>query len=167
MRHPPTKAAPLNAGERAGRVNAGPLPVMRLRPAHWLPGNRLVPATVPSDATVPGMEVSYRTDGGFLVVTLRGALDATSAPALREFLLRILRPALSRLVIDLSAVSHADVRGLTVLVGTGRRARLLDGFLRLAAPVPAVTSALTASGLDSQLDLYPTVQAAMTCPVPA
>lgn len=167
MRHPPTKAAPLNSGERAGRVNAGPLPVMRLRPAHWLPGNRLVPATVPSDATVPGMEVSCRTDGGFLVVTLRGALDATSAPALREFLLRILRPALSRLVIDLSAVSHADVRGLTVLVGTGRRARLLDGFLRLAAPVPAVTSALTASGLDSQLDLYPTVQAAMTCPVPA
>ncbi len=167
MRHPATKVALLSARERAGRVNAGPLPLVRQRPVHRLPANRLVPAAALRGAAVPGMDVSCRTDGGFLVVTLRGALDTSSAPALRECLLRILRPALSRLVIDLSAVSQADVRGLTVLVGTGRRARLLDGFLRLAAPVPAVASVLTASGLDSQLDLYPTVEAAMTCPVPA
>ena len=116
---------------------------------------------------VPGLDVSCRVERGFLVVSLSGALDGASAPALRECLLHLLRPAVSRLVIDLSAVSTADVRGLTVLVGTGRRARLLDGFLRLAAPVPAVIMALGATGLSGQLDIYPTLEAAISCPVPA
>jgi anti-sigma B factor antagonist len=96
------------------------------------------------------------------VVALAGVLDITSAPAVREHLTKILRPTSNRLVIDLSAVSFADISGLTVLVGAGRRARALGGFLRLAAPTPAVADALSAAGLDWQFDIYPTVAAAMT-----
>jgi anti-sigma B factor antagonist len=111
--------------------------------------------------------VSCRADRSYLVVTLSGALDVTSSPALREWLLRVLRLVASRLVIDLSSVSHADASALTVLVGTQRRAGLLGGFLRLAAPTPRVASTLRATGLDMRLDIYPTVEAATSTVVSA
>jgi hypothetical protein len=61
-------------------------------------------------------------------------------------------------------VHYADASGLAVLVGTARRAGLLGGFLRLAAPAHAVTSVLSLTGLGRQLDVFPTVQAAITGP---
>ena len=111
---------------------------------------------------VAGLAVTIRAECGYTVAALTGKLDLAAAPALREQLWRILRPAASRLVIDLSEVSHADVSGITVMVGTGRRARLLGGFLRLAAPAPAVTAALRATGLSEHFDIYPTVVAAIS-----
>src|SRR5258705_8458309 len=76
---------------------------------------------------------TVRTADGVTLAELAGELDLASAPALREQLLGLLRPGFSRLVLDLSRVSFCDASGLAVLVGTGRRARLLGGFLRLAA----------------------------------
>ena len=48
-----------------------------------------------------------------------------SAPVLREWLLGLLRPDVSRIVIDLSGVAFCDASGLAVLVGASRRAGLL------------------------------------------
>lgn len=112
----------------------------------------------------PRLSLSTRTEHSHVIATLSGVLDTASAPALREQLLGLVRPAASRLVINLSAVHDADASGLAVLVGTAHRARMLGGFLRLAAPVPAVARVLRLTGLHRQLDTYPTVQAAMTEP---
>lgn len=111
-----------------------------------------------------GLRLSARAGRGHVIATLRGELDIATAPALREQLLTLLRPGTSRLVLDLSAVSYADASGLAVLVGTRRRARLLGGFLHLASPAPAVTTALALTGLRRQLDVFPTVRAAITSP---
>jgi STAS domain len=67
-------------------------------------------------------------------------------------------------VIDLSKVSHCDASGLAVLIGTGRRARLLGGFLRLAAVSPQVDQGLHVTGLRQHLGVFPTVQAAAASP---
>lgn len=108
------------------------------------------------------LTLTVRTEQrGLLIIKLAGKLDITSAPALREQLLGLLRPAASQLVIDLSAVRYADASGLAVLVGTQRRAVLLGGALRLAAPPPEVASVLAVSGLGRHLDIYPTVRAAI------
>jgi hypothetical protein len=66
------------------------------------------------------------------------------------------------LIIDLSAVEHADASGLAVLAGSRRRARLLGGSLRLAAPSPDVARVLSATGMNQHLNIYPTVRAAIT-----
>ena len=105
-----------------------------------------------------------RTERGWVVAVLSGGLDGARAPAVREQLLRMLRPAASRLVLDLSLVSHVDAVGLAVLVGTERRARLLGGSLRLAAVKPAVGLAVRAAGLDRLLEIFPTVKSAVSSP---
>ena len=99
--------------------------------------------------------------GGYAIAALSGDLGIASGPALREQLRSLLRAA-SQLIIDLSAVEHADASGLAVLVGSGHRARLLGGSLRLAAPSPEVARVLSATGMNQHLDVFPTVRAAIT-----
>ena len=77
----------------------------------------------------PTLDLSARTAGRVTIAELTGEVDIASVPALREQLLRLLRPGSSRLVIDLSEVSFCDASGLAVLVSTGRRARLLGGTI--------------------------------------
>jgi anti-anti-sigma factor len=110
-----------------------------------------------------GLRLSTRAGhDGYVVAALSGELDIASAPALREQLLSLLRPAASRLIIDLSAVQYADASGLAVLVSSGRRAGLLGGSLRLAAPSPQAARVLSVTGINRHLDIFPTVQAATT-----
>jgi anti-anti-sigma factor len=109
-----------------------------------------------------GLSFTSRTNrGGYVIAALSGELGIASAPALREQLIGLLRTA-SHVIIDLSAVEHADASGLAVLVGSGRRARLLGGSLRLAAPSPEIAWVLSATGLKRHLDIFPTVRAAIT-----
>jgi anti-sigma B factor antagonist len=107
------------------------------------------------------LSLTSRTDrSGYVISALRGELGIASAPALREQLLSLLGAA-SHLIIDLSAVEHADSSGLAVLMGGGRRARLLGGSLRLAAPSPEVAGVLSTTGMNQHFDIYPTVRAAI------
>jgi anti-anti-sigma factor len=101
------------------------------------------------------------TTDGAVIVAIGGDLDIASAPAVRERLLSLLRPGACRLVIDMAAVRYADASGLAALVSTQRRAVLLGGGLRLAAPRPEVAEALTVTGLSRHLAAYPTVRAAV------
>jgi anti-sigma B factor antagonist len=103
----------------------------------------------------PSLDVSARTVGGITITELAGELDIASAPALREQLLGLLRPGSCRLLIDLSKVSLCDTSGLAVLVGIGRRARLLGGFLHLAAVSPQADRVLHITGLHRHLPISP------------
>ena len=128
-----------------------------LSPAHLIGGAVTHPA-----AHDTSLRLTSPTDrGGYVVAALSGELGIASAPALRELLVSLLRTA-SHLIIDLSAVEHADASGLAVLVGSRRRARLLGGSLRLAAPSPEVAKVLSATGMNQHLEIFPTVRAAIT-----
>ena len=118
----------------------------------------------PGTTIHPALDCRVRTAGGVTVAELAGELDLASAPALREQLLRLLRPGSSRLVLDLSRVSFCDASGLAVLVGADRQARLLGGFLRLAAVSPQTARVLDITGLGRHLPVYPTVAAASSAP---
>ncbi len=113
---------------------------------------------------VPALTLSVRTVGSSVVAELTGELDLTWSPGLREELLGLLRRNSTRLVLDLSAVTYCDASGLAVLVGTARRATLLGGSLRLAAPSPQVNQGLQVTGLLRHLDVFPTVQVALASP---
>ena len=115
-------------------------------------------------AVNPRLDFLAKTVGGITVAELTGELDIASAPALREQLLSLLRPGASSLVVDMSKVSFADASGLAVLVSAARHARQLGGCLRLAAVAPPTAQVLRITGLDRNLAIFPTVQAAATGP---
>ncbi len=115
-------------------------------------------------ATIHPALGSVRSADGITIAELAGELDLVSASALREQLLGLVRPDSSRLVLDLSRVTFCDASGLAVLIGTGRRARRLGGFLRLAAVSPQVDRVLYLTGLHRHLPVFPTVQDATRTP---
>jgi anti-sigma B factor antagonist len=118
----------------------------------------------PGTDSVRGLSVSSRPERGYVIAALSGERGIARAAALREKFPGLLRRAASRLVTGLSGVSYADASGLAVLTGTGRRAGLRGGFLRLAAPAAAVERVLRITGLRRQPDVFPAVQAAITRP---
>jgi hypothetical protein len=61
-------------------------------------------------------------------------------------------------------VNFCDASGLAVLIGTGRRAGLLGGTLRLVAPTQPVMQVMRITGLHRRLDVFATVLAATTSP---
>jgi anti-anti-sigma factor len=115
---------------------------------------------VPVTSPFPGLTLVSRTVRGFVIAELTGELGIANSAALRDQLLGLLGRSSSRLVLDLSKVTYCDASGLAVLVGTGRRARLLGGSLRLAAISPQVEEVLQTTGLLRSLDVFATVRAA-------
>ena len=95
------------------------------------------------------------------IVRLRGALDIAAAPALRERLIGVLHHGTSLLILDLSRVLSCDVSGLAVLIGTQRRARLLGGIVRLAAPSLPVVKLLRSTGLERSFTIYQDLSGAL------
>ena len=116
------------------------------------------------DYSLQGLTLSVRSQNGYTIAAIRGDLDIASVPALRERLLALLQPHASRIVADLSGVTFCDASGLAVLIGVSRRARLLGGVLRLAAPSPPVVTVLRLTGLDRQFEIFATVLAATSVP---
>ena len=116
------------------------------------------------DYSLQGLTLSVRSQNGYTIAAIRGDLDIASVPALREQLLGLLQPHASRIVADLSGVTFCDASGLAVMIGDSRRARLLGGVLRLAAPSPPVVTVLRLTGLDRQFEIFATVPAATSAP---
>ena len=81
------------------------------------------------------------------MISLRGGLDFTAAPALREHLIDVLRRSTDPIILDLSHVTSCDAAGLAVLIGTQRRAWLPGITMRLVASSFPVSKALRATGL--------------------
>jgi anti-anti-sigma regulatory factor len=61
-------------------------------------------------------------------------------------------------------VTFCDASGLAVPAGVARRAGLLGGVLRLAAPAPLMPTVLRLTGLDSRFEISAAVPEAAGAP---
>lgn len=88
------------------------------------------------------------------VVTVRGDVDAGTAPRLGDLLLDVLsRPGTADVVLDLREVTFLDSAGLTALVATHQAARRGGRLLRVVpGTARAVLRPLRITGLDTVLD---------------
>jgi anti-sigma B factor antagonist len=94
------------------------------------------------------------------VVATEPELDMHTAPAFRESLLAEINAGHNQLVLDLSAATFVDSSGLAVMVSALKRVRARGGDLRVCSPARAVRSAITMSGLDRVLEIFPDVESA-------
>jgi anti-sigma B factor antagonist len=89
---------------------------------------------------VSGAEQAYE-------VHLHGELDMSTAPQLRQELLRLTSDGATEVTIDLSELEFVDSTGLSVLVTGLKRLRETGGDLALRSPTPGTRRVLEITGL--------------------
>jgi anti-sigma B factor antagonist len=107
-------------------------------------------------------EIAERNAGeGVTVLAIRGEIDVSTAPELRERLLAATKDPPRTVVVDLSQVSFLDSTALGVLVSGVKRLRGDGGDLRLVVTGRSVAKVLQITGLVEVFSIFETVDAAV------
>lgn len=106
-------------------------------------------------------DVAERDEGGTPVLAVRGEVDVSTAPELRERLLALAERGQTVAVVDLSEVSFVDSTALGVLVSGVKRLRSGGGDLRLVVTQPHISKVFEITGLTEVFSIFPTLDAAV------
>jgi anti-anti-sigma factor len=107
------------------------------------------------------LQLSERIHDRHVVVALRGELDVSTAPELRERLSAILARDPASLILDLSGLEFMDSTGISVLVAAEQRADPRGWTFSLAGPQKLVGRVLSITSLDRYFRIFPTVEDAL------
>ena len=99
---------------------------------------------------------------GWAVIRASGDLDLTTAPRLREHVVKAVTDGRPRVVLDLQEVDFVDSTGLGVIVGLLKRTRSQGGDLRLVSTRRSLEKVLELTSLDHALPLARTVDEAVS-----
>ena len=100
------------------------------------------------------------------VLSVVGDLDVTSAPLVRNEVVRLLTDESTDLVLDLTAVPFVDSFGLGVLVGALKRSRSTGRRLALVVTEPGVLRLLQLTGLDDVFEVADSIDAVVASTAP-
>jgi anti-sigma B factor antagonist len=92
---------------------------------------------------------------------LSGSLDIATSPTVRAALTDASERGNHRLVVDLTNVEFLDSTGLGALIGAQRRAKEVDGDVRLVVKEGQILRLLRITGLLKVFNVYPTLTAAL------
>ncbi|MGH9150490.1 MAG: STAS domain-containing protein [Acidimicrobiales bacterium] len=105
-----------------------------------------------------GLEVG--TENGVTVLAVKGEVDVSTAPRLREKLIELVSSGSRDIVVDLEGVEFLDSTGLGVLVGGLKRVRSHDGKLALVCTQRRILKVFEITGLTQVFDIQDTVAGA-------
>ena len=107
------------------------------------------------------MDISRRSLGSDVaLLSLKGRLDGTSSPAVRDVLQKSLDENFNRIIIDLQHVPFIDSSGLAALVSGLRMAREKKGDIILSAAQPQAQIVFRLTMLDRIFTIHPTAEEA-------
>jgi anti-sigma B factor antagonist len=112
-------------------------------------------------ATDVNFDVSEIDRNGTPVLEVRGEVDVSTAPELREKLLALAEQGRTVAVVDLSDVSFVDSTALGVLVSGVKRLRSAGGDLRLVVTQPRISKVFEITGLTDVFRIYPSAEEAV------
>lgn len=99
-------------------------------------------------------EIAERLDDETPVLSIRGEIDVSTAPELRDRLLDVAQNGHGTVVVDLSAVTFLDSTALGVLVSGLKRFRSAGGDLRLVVTGRSVAKVLEITGLVDVFKIF-------------
>ena len=111
------------------------------------------------------MEITHRTLGDVIVLTPVGRIDYLAAADFERALVPLLDPdsgSQRGLVIYLAGVDYISSVGLRVLMIATRALRARGARIAAAALQPSVQEIFSVSRFDRVVELFPTVQAALS-----
>jgi anti-sigma B factor antagonist len=100
------------------------------------------------------------------VVVLPDEIDLVNAGRVEDQLRAALRPGVSAVIADMSATTFADSSAIRALLAVRDAAAASRAELRLVIPAPEVLRILQLLGLDSMLQIYPSLAAAQAAAGP-
>lgn len=107
------------------------------------------------------MNFAQHEDGGFVVFTPQGKLDAVQTPHFEQAVRRSLESGSARIIIDCAQVSYASSAGLRAFLALAKRAKTQGGDCRFATLNSLLREIFEMSGFFGVLDVYETVEAAL------
>jgi anti-anti-sigma factor len=104
------------------------------------------------------IDVQLETLPAGTLVRVAGELDLATAPRLDDAISSV--PPSSHLVIDLLECTFLDSSGVRTLASAGR-ATTEDGRVSLVAVDPGILRILEISGIDTMIEVHPSLEAAL------
>lgn len=89
-----------------------------------------------------------------VLITLEGALDAQTAPKLKQAFTDVISDGRQDIVLDLAGVDFMDSSGLGAVVGAYKQVRIGKGDLRIASLQPPVRKVFELTRLDRVFHIY-------------
>jgi anti-anti-sigma factor len=102
------------------------------------------------------MDISEDKTGEVMAVGLKGRLDALSAKAVEERLLRLISAGETRLVIDLGEVGYISSIGLRVLLIAAKRLKTVKGQIAICAMQPPIKKVFDIAGFTALFKIFAT-----------
>lgn len=110
------------------------------------------------------MEFSGVKDGGFLVLSVGGRMDAMTAKEFEDECARWIEAGEKRLVIDLSGLEYISSAGLRSILMLAKKLKAQAGDLAFCALSEMVTEIFTVSGFVKMLPVFATRAEALARP---
>lgn len=107
------------------------------------------------------MDIQDRQINDIAVLTLKGSIDAMTAPKITEHIRGLISNGNIKLVADLSGVDYTSSAGLRVLLGAIKDTRAKGGDMRLTGVQPDVLKVLNLSGFTNILKLFDDLDSAV------
>jgi anti-sigma B factor antagonist len=100
---------------------------------------------------------TQQLESGTPVVSVMGEVDLATVPALEQTLLSVTENRTGEVIVDLTACSFLDSRGLGALTATRTRFERSNRRLPLVLSNPSVLRIFQITGLDEQFEIYPSL----------
>jgi anti-sigma B factor antagonist len=107
------------------------------------------------------MEMQDKQVNGVTVLSLKGSIDAMTAPKITDYIHGLVAKGNIKLVADFSGVDYTSSAGLRVLLGAIKETRAQSGDMRLTGVQHDVLKVLTLSGFTNILKMFDDVDAAV------
>ncbi len=107
------------------------------------------------------MEIDHKVENEILIFSIKGRLDAATAPVAEDTIKKTMADNTNRLLFDLSALEYLSSGGLRVILSAAKEIRNREGKVALAALAPYVYEIFEVSGFTAMIPIKDTVDEAL------
>ena len=104
------------------------------------------------------MELTHVKEGENLIITIKGRLDAATAPVADDAFKKIMEEDCPRILFNLNDLEYLSSGGLRVILGVSKALRRKEGKLVLCSLHQFVREIFEVSGFDSLIPVQDTVE---------
>jgi anti-anti-sigma factor len=107
------------------------------------------------------MELTTRTEKSAVVVTIKGRVDATTAPELEKGISDQIDSGVNTLILNMTELDYISSAGLRVVLLTAKKLKSQQGDLLLAGLQGPVYEVFEISGFTAIFNMFDTEEAAL------